>query len=279
MCAMRASIPCTVAILTYNSADTLARALESIKTFSEVIVADGGSTDGTQEIVRRFGRTLVAQPTAAQDSSGRLVDYGAARDHIRQFATQPRIMQLDSDEYASEGLLEDVARVVSFQGGPDVYSMQARYEYRGRIVDCASSYPMTFPRLFRASACSGYTGPTHERAIVSGPLGELTSWFVIPYPRVPLMLRKWFRYLQIDRSTLTTQGLQELNRRVAHQKSAIRWFIRNLSSNRRKGCEYPLPLYLEAWRFLFFLARYAVAVERRGARRMLRREGGPAGRR
>ena len=43
-------ILCTVAVLTKNSAETLARALESAKEFAEIIVCDGGSTDRTLDI-------------------------------------------------------------------------------------------------------------------------------------------------------------------------------------------------------------------------------------
>ena len=105
---MNEPIPCTVAMLTFNSSATLPKALQSIEGFAELVVADGGSTDGTREIVERFGGRVVDQPRASQDSSGRLVNYGVARDHLRRFATQPWLLQLDSDEYLTAELVDDL---------------------------------------------------------------------------------------------------------------------------------------------------------------------------
>ena len=49
-------LPCTVAILTFNSGKSLKRALESVKDFEDILICDGGSTDDTVEIARAFER-------------------------------------------------------------------------------------------------------------------------------------------------------------------------------------------------------------------------------
>jgi glycosyltransferase involved in cell wall biosynthesis len=48
-------IRCSVGILTYNSGKNLRRALESVKNFSNIIIADGGSTDDTLQIAAEYG--------------------------------------------------------------------------------------------------------------------------------------------------------------------------------------------------------------------------------
>lgn len=251
-------IPLTVAMLAFNSAKTLPRALESVSDVAEVIVADGGSQDGTREIVLAYGRTLVEQPAWSQSADGRLADYGAARDHVRKFATQPWIMQLDSDEYASAGLIEDLRTICSLDVGPSLYTVAARYEVNGEIIDCATTYPMRFPRVYRAASCTGYVGLTHERAVVEGTSGALESWFVIPYPPVRLMLRKWLRYLELERMECVGMPAEVLHARVAFHRSAVRWFLRDFRAKRASGCSSALPAHLEWLRFCFYMARYLV---------------------
>ena len=52
-------ISCSVGILTFNSAASLPVCLESVKHFSEIIICDGGSTDSTIEIARKFGCVVI----------------------------------------------------------------------------------------------------------------------------------------------------------------------------------------------------------------------------
>lgn len=258
---MDSRIPCTIAMLTFNSAKTLARALESVVDVAEVIIADGGSTDQTIEIARRYGRTVVRQDPANQDSSGRLIDYGGAREQLRQLANQPWIMQLDSDEYASTALVEDLRSVLSADSGNNGFWIQARYEYRGRLVDCATTYPMRFPRVYRRAASSGYAGVTHERAIVEGTFGELGSYFVIPWPSGTTVLRKWSRYLGLDVAESRQQTEEVLHEALRHRKSQIRWFLRDLWHKQlRSTCDRRLPMRFEFLRGVFYCLRYGVSV-------------------
>src|SRR3984893_3237492 len=45
----------SVAIITLNEADNLARTLTSVRFADEIVLVDSGSTDGTVEIARSFG--------------------------------------------------------------------------------------------------------------------------------------------------------------------------------------------------------------------------------
>ena len=53
------SVPISIVIPVKNEAANLALCLESVQAFNDVVVVDSGSTDGTCDIARRYGRTVV----------------------------------------------------------------------------------------------------------------------------------------------------------------------------------------------------------------------------
>jgi glycosyltransferase involved in cell wall biosynthesis len=81
-----------------NEAHIIAQAIESVKPIvSEIIVVDTGSDDGTQEIVRSLGGTVI------QANWGD--DFAAARNVSLQAASGDWILVLDADEAVAESQL------------------------------------------------------------------------------------------------------------------------------------------------------------------------------
>ena len=80
---------------TYNGEKTLHRALEAIKNQQidtaslEILAADGGSTDGTLEILRQYGATII------KNKSGNAI---AAKNLIFQNSINDSICYIDQDE-------------------------------------------------------------------------------------------------------------------------------------------------------------------------------------
>ena len=68
----KATIHATVGILTFNSAQTLERALESVKDLAEIIICDGGSTDATREIALKYGARIIDQDKKFKNPNGSL---------------------------------------------------------------------------------------------------------------------------------------------------------------------------------------------------------------
>ena len=86
----------SVIIPAYNSEATLARAIGSVLAQSypaqEIIVVDDGSTDGTPDVVARFGKNL---RYIRQDNAG----VSSARNHGAQAASGDWLAFLDADDW------------------------------------------------------------------------------------------------------------------------------------------------------------------------------------
>ncbi|RYZ67359.1 MAG: glycosyltransferase, partial [Proteobacteria bacterium] len=53
--------PISLAIITLNEASNLERCIRSVPFADDVVVVDSGSTDGTPEIAKRLGATVVVE--------------------------------------------------------------------------------------------------------------------------------------------------------------------------------------------------------------------------
>src|SRR3989338_6601227 len=107
---MSEKLPVSVHILTWNSGKTLRRTLESIKNCREVILIDGGSTDETLSLAKEFGAKILPQRDHEQGTP--LQNFAAARNRGLQHATERWILSVDSDEYTSTKLMEDIKETI-----------------------------------------------------------------------------------------------------------------------------------------------------------------------
>lgn len=80
-----------------NGAKTIARSLESLSEFDNVVVYDNGSTDGTQEIARTFPNVHLIE--------GEFDGFGTTKNRAASYAVHDWVLIIDSDEVVDEGLL------------------------------------------------------------------------------------------------------------------------------------------------------------------------------
>lgn len=161
---MSESVSCSAAILTYNSEKNLQRALESVKTFSDIIVCDGGSTDATLDIAREYGVRIINQDSAYLDPSGYIRDFSGVRNQTLEAARESWFFFVDSDEYASSELVATIRDSVA--GESCAYWVHRKYEVSGVRIDCASTYPNKNMRFFHRDAVTNFIKPVHERISV-----------------------------------------------------------------------------------------------------------------
>ena len=204
------NIPASVGILTFNSAGTLRRALESVRDFDDIVVCDGGSSDGTLDIARAEGARVVVQDAQFKNPDGSLKDYSGPRNQCVAAAKHDWFLYIDSDETISDGLREDVRRIAATpaqKDAPLVYRVPIGIIMDGRYVEHSSNYPGYQHRFFSKLSGARFVRPVHERIVFPtgtavGTLGH--PWYVHTtrdYWRHYLRETAGYRPLEVERSS------------------------------------------------------------------------------
>ena len=96
----------SVVINTYNAQEHLAKVLESVKDFDEVVVCDMESTDDTVKIAEKYGCRVVTFPKNGHTCCE------PARTFAIQAARNPWVLVVDADEIVTPELREALYEVV-----------------------------------------------------------------------------------------------------------------------------------------------------------------------
>lgn len=209
-------IPCSVEILTRNSAQTLGRCLESVKDFAEIIILDGNSTDRTLEIAHKYGCRIYKQYDTGEPGV-RIKDYAEVRNKGLRFAAYDWFLYIDSDEYLSEEAVEEIRSIIS-RPDPEAYVwwQPRKYVFRGEIIECATTYPNRQIRFFRKSAVKEFRRPVHERIeIKKGErVGCLKYYEYVPLESLAAMRSRWEYYLTLEEKRLEGTSRYALLRKM-----------------------------------------------------------------
>jgi glycosyltransferase involved in cell wall biosynthesis len=188
----------SVIIPTLNEAGQIGQAVRDLSWANEVIVVDGGSTDGTPAIAELAGARviLVAGKTiAAQRNAG----IEAARNRW--------ILALDADERATSQLRAEISRVVAGRNPTHAaYRMKFRNHYLGRELRYGPWGRDWHVRLFtneRRYVCHR----VHEHLEAIGDVGALTGPIVHhPYRDIAHHVSKIVKYARWGADDLHARG-------------------------------------------------------------------------
>ena len=154
-------------VIVFNEEAKIRRCLESLTWCDELIVVDSFSTDRTVEIAREF------TPHVYQHV---WLGYVGQRNMIREKASHPWILYLDSDEEVSPGLRNEILH--EFDHGDRKY---LGYEFPrlvfflGRWIKHGEWYPDVKLRLFHKEFGRTEGEEPHDRVAVRGPVKRLKN--------------------------------------------------------------------------------------------------------
>jgi glycosyltransferase involved in cell wall biosynthesis len=162
-------VPVSILVLTLNEATNIEACLQSVAGFDDVTVLDSRSTDGTQDIARRLGASVVERPF-----DNWAAHQNWAMEHVP--FRHPWVFYLDADERMTPELQAEILAIARDRSRPEVaYYCGRRNWFMGTWIRHAMP-PGMIMRFFR---------PKHVRferlvnpvPVIDGPHGYLRNLF------------------------------------------------------------------------------------------------------
>lgn len=142
------------------------RCLASVSWADEIIVVDSGSTDGTVAVCREFTPHVI---------SAEWPGFGPQKNRALDRATGTWVLALDADEYLPTQAQAEIQRVLAGEDTANAYRIPRLSSYCGRFMGHGGWYPDYVIRLFRRGCARFSDDIVHERLVVQGEVGTLSS--------------------------------------------------------------------------------------------------------
>ena len=143
----------TVTVITYNEAQHIAAALDSVSWADEIIVVDSGSTDGTAEIARAKATRVIVREWPG---------YSAQKNFAADQASHDWVLSMDADERVTPPLAEEIRSLLA--RGPDArgYRIRRVSFYLGQWIRTTDWWPDFQTRLYDRRAGRWSSVKIHE---------------------------------------------------------------------------------------------------------------------
>lgn len=200
----------SVMIITKNESANLPACLASVHFADEIIVVDCGSTDGTVDLARAAGATVLE----TSDWPG----FGPQKNRALAATNGTWVLSLDADERITPELSQEISAIISNPAtAADGYDISRRSWYCGRFIEHSGWSPDYVTRLFKRGKARFTDHVVHERLIVEGHVKRLNSLMLhysfMDYSQV---LRKVDQY-----STLSAQQAYARGKRTSIGKAIL----------------------------------------------------------
>lgn len=145
----------SVTILSKNSERHLAKVLDALTSFDEVLLYDNGSMDKTLEIGESYPNVVIKK--------GSFQGFGPTHNIASALAKNDWIFSCDTDEVATPELIEEIKSLTLER--KKVYSIPRRNEYRGRWIKGCGWHPDRVTRLYHRADTRFTDAQVHERIL------------------------------------------------------------------------------------------------------------------
>lgn len=156
--------PISIVINTYNAEALLAKTLNSVKDFDEIVVCDMESTDRTVDIAKSYGCRVVTFPR------GNYNICEPARDIAIHSAKNDWVLVVDADEVVPSGLKECMQQMLDNEGHKDAYFVPRKNMFLGKFVK--ASFP-DYQLRFLNQRKTTWPPTIHSHPKVDGSIGHL----------------------------------------------------------------------------------------------------------
>lgn len=253
-------IPVSTAILTLNSGQTLRRCLTSISDFDDVYILDGNSTDDTLAIAKEFNIPVYRQYNT-EEPNVRIKNFTEIRMKADMLAKHGWIFWLDSDEYVSRELIDDIRFIL--EGSPNIkiaYYAVKKMVMGSKLIEYGwhdSPYTM---RLYNRQSGIAWKGSkaVHEKPHIPNDVKIVNlphvcySYFTSSYREA---VKKDDYYLSLARQKMLTRNETKKSKKliifsiIKNLLRAVNIFYKSVKMYGRHGFKQTLPVR-HVWRYM-----------------------------
>lgn len=213
-------IPCSVLVLTRNSAGTLDRCLQNLGAFGEIVMHDANSVDNTVEIAKKYGAKVFKQYDT-EEKSVRVKNFTDMRLKQRDAASFDWVFYIDSDEYLSDAAVEEIRKILETAPPKTIVKVPRVFVIDGIPRTRGDIFREVMPRIHhRKSGATLQKGKTvHEKYQYDASFQEiaLQSPLYVPLPPVADLRSKDDRYITLE--------IERMQREGYPFGQYIRWFL------------------------------------------------------
>ncbi len=204
-------IPCSVLVLTRNSAGSIERCLKPLQNFAEILVHDANSEDDTVEIAKKLGAKVLPQyPEDVTTPSLRVKDFTEMRLRQRADAAYDWVLYVDSDEILSDAAAAEIGELLKTVDIKTIIKIPRVPVIDGVPRTKGHLTPDVMPRIHhRKSGATLQKGKTvHEKYEYDSSFCEISlkNPLYTPLPDVADMRAKDDRYLLLEVKRLHDTG-------------------------------------------------------------------------
>ncbi len=185
-------------ILTFNEAENIKAAVESVLWTDEIVIVDSHSTDGTAEIAAGVGAREVEVPFNG---------FGDLRNRAVELCRHDWIFSHDADERCTTAVRDEILGLLAGSPPYEVFRVPRRNYIMGRWIRGSGWYPnFRQPQLFRKDSMRYTLEPVHEGYEVLGDRLVDTlrnAIWQVPFRNLEEIIRKMDRYSSLGAPNLT----------------------------------------------------------------------------
>ncbi len=253
-------IPCSIAILTLNSGQTLRRCLESVKDFDDVCILDGNSTDDTLSIAKELNIPVYKQYDT-EETNVHIKNFTEMRIKADRLAKHDWIFWLDSDEYVSQSFSDEVRRVLASK--PDVkiaYYAVKKMIMGDKVIEYGWHDSPHTMRLYNRQSGIVWKGSkaVHEKLYIPGDV-KIVNLPHVCYshfdPSYREAVKKDNYYLSLVRQKMFLKNGPEKSKKliifsiIKNSLRAVNIFYKSIKMYSRHGFKQTLPIR-HVWRYM-----------------------------
>ena len=179
----------SVVIIAKNAQSTIKEVLQSLESFSDVVIYENGSTDDTVKIIEGFDNVNLVK--------GNFIGFGKTKNKAATYSKNDWVLSLDADEVVSEEMFKNIQALNLDKNR--VYEIKRSNYYKTHKLKYCGWGEERIVRLYNKQTTAYNDSMVHEKIItdncnISVINGELKHY---PYSSISQFVQKADQYSEI----------------------------------------------------------------------------------